>query len=45
MMDINLPDVIAEVEALVDRYEAALSSNDVAALDAPFWQSICQTVP
>ena len=36
-MDINLPDVVAEVEAAFARYEAALTSNDVAALDAIFW--------
>jgi hypothetical protein len=35
-MDIDLPDVIAEVKAAFDRYEAALVANDVAALDALF---------
>ena len=35
-MDINLPDVLAEMEAAFGRYEAALMSNDVAALDALF---------
>ncbi len=38
-MDINLPDVVAEVTAVVDRYEAALVSNDVAVLDTLFWNS------
>ncbi|MEI7713291.1 MAG: oxalurate catabolism protein HpxZ [Rhodospirillales bacterium] len=38
-MDINLPDVEAEVEALHDRYEAALVNNDAAALQALFWNS------
>ena len=35
-MEIDLPDVIAEVRAEFDRYEAALNANDVAALDAIF---------
>jgi hypothetical protein len=35
-MDIDLPDVIAEVTAAFDRYEAALVANDVATLDALF---------
>jgi Protein of unknown function (DUF3225) len=38
-MDINLPDVRAEVEAAFARYEAALVSNDVATLQALFWRS------
>lgn len=36
-MDINLPDVLAEVEAAFARYEEALVGNDVAGLDALFW--------
>lgn len=28
-MDINLPEVLAKVEALVERYELALVGNDV----------------
>jgi hypothetical protein len=35
-MDIDLPDVVAEVRAAFDRYERALVSNDVATLDAIF---------
>jgi hypothetical protein len=38
-MEINLPDVRAEVEAAFARYEAALVSNDVAALQKLFWHS------
>jgi len=37
--DINLPDVLAEVTAMFQRYEQALVGNDVAALDALFWPS------
>ena len=36
-MDINLPDVVAEVRAAFDRYERALNANDVEVLDASFW--------
>jgi Protein of unknown function (DUF3225) len=35
-MEINLPDVVAEVKAAFEAYEKALVSNDVAALDAIF---------
>lgn len=38
-MEINIPDVVAEVRAACTRYEQALVSNDVAALDALFWHS------
>jgi hypothetical protein len=38
-MEINLPDVLAEVGAVFARYEAALVSNDVEALDGFFWPS------
>ncbi len=35
-MDIDLPEVVAEVRAAFDRYETALVSNDVETLDALF---------
>src|SRR5262245_42365257 len=35
-MDIDLPDVVAEVSLAFERYERALSSNDVATLNALF---------
>lgn len=38
-MVIDDPDILAEVTALVDAYETALMSNDVAALDGAFWVS------
>jgi Protein of unknown function (DUF3225) len=38
-MDINLPDVKAEVEAAFASYETALMANDVDALQALFWDS------
>ncbi len=35
-MEMNLPDVVAEVTAVFERYEKALVSNDVETLDALF---------
>ena len=35
-MDIDLPDVVAEVRAAFDRYETAIVTNDVEALGAMF---------
>jgi len=35
-MDVDLPDVVAEVRAAFERYEKALVSNDVATLDELF---------
>jgi hypothetical protein len=37
-MDIDLPEVVAEVRATFERYEQALVSNDVATLDSLFRQ-------
>jgi hypothetical protein len=38
-MEINLPQVLAEVTAAFERYEQALNANDVAVLDDSFWNS------
>ncbi len=38
-MEINRPEILAEVEAAFARYEAALMANDVEALSAIFWDS------
>lgn len=38
-MDVNRPEVLAEVTAQFQRYEAALVTNDVAVLDELFWDS------
>ena len=35
----NIPEVVAEVRALFERYEQALVDKDVAVLDATFWNS------
>jgi hypothetical protein len=35
-MEIDLPEIVAEVQAEFDRYEKALGDNDVATLDAIF---------
>lgn len=39
MLEINIPEVLAEVTAAFQRYEKALVTNDVAVLDELFWQS------
>ena len=38
-MDVNLPDVHAEMTAAFARYETALMANDAATLGAIFWDS------
>ena len=38
-MHINIPEVLAEVDAEFRRYETALNENDIAELDDLFWQS------
>jgi len=35
----NIPEAVAEVRALFERYEQALIDRDVAVLDATFWNS------
>jgi len=35
--EINIPEVVAEVTAAFERYEKALTGNDVAVLDELFW--------
>ena len=39
MMEINIPEVVAEVEKAFARYERALVTNDIAELDGLFWKS------
>ena len=38
-MTVNDPDILAEVTAAFDAYEAALMANDVETLDLLFWAS------
>jgi len=38
-LEINIPDIVREVTAAFQRYEAALNSNDVTTLDELFWDS------
>ena len=42
-MEVDIPEVVAEVTAQFARYEAALTGNDVATLDALFWSG-AQTI-
>ncbi len=39
MLDVNLPEVMAEVEAAFAAYERALVGNDIEGLNALFWDS------
>jgi ketosteroid isomerase-like protein len=39
MLELNIPEVVAEVTEAFTRYERALVTNDVTALDALFWNS------
>jgi hypothetical protein len=36
-MEIDLPEVVAEVKVAYDRYNEAIDSNNVAVLDGTFW--------
>lgn len=35
--DINIPEIIAEVRAAFERYEAALQGNDIPVMEEMFW--------
>jgi hypothetical protein len=37
--EVNIPEIVAEVTLAFERYEQALTSNDVAVLDELFWDS------
>lgn len=39
MHDINLPEILAEVTEVFERYETALQANDADTLDELFWNS------
>ena len=39
MLELNIPEVVAEVTAAFQRYEVALNANDVNVLDELFWKS------
>ncbi len=38
-MNVNIPEILAEVRAAFDRYEQALVKNDTAVLDELFWNA------
>lgn len=38
-LPVNLPHVVAEVRAIFDRYETALTANDVPVLEELFWNA------
>ena len=37
--EINIPEIVAQVTEVHDRYEQALRTNDLAVLDSSFWSS------
>lgn len=39
LAEVDLPEVLAELEAVFERYERALTGNDVEVLDELFWHS------
>src|SRR6185312_135054 len=39
MLDINIPDVVAQLVSAFETYERALINNDIAGLNAMFWDS------
>jgi len=38
-VEINKPSVLAEMQAMLDRYDRALAANDLDALEEMFWRS------
>lgn len=38
-MELNIPEVLAEVTAAFERYERALNANEIGVLDDSFWAS------
>ena len=39
MMEIDIPEVMSELVAMFDRYEEALTGNDIETLNSLFWDS------
>ncbi len=39
MLEVNIPDVVAELTRAFEAYERALVGNDIATLNALFWES------
>ena len=39
MLEVDIPEVVAELTAAFEAYERALTSNDIAALNNLFWDS------
>jgi Protein of unknown function (DUF3225) len=40
-MQVNIPEVVAELVGCFENYERALVSNDIEAVNAMFWDSSC----
>jgi len=39
MLEVNIPEVVAEVQAAFERYNRAVDDNDVAVMNELFWDS------
>ena len=39
MLEVDIPDVLAELEATFEAYERALTGNDIETLNSLFWDS------
>ncbi len=39
MLELNIPQIVAEVQEAIERYERALVENDLDVLDKSFWPS------
>ncbi|MCA3261286.1 MAG: oxalurate catabolism protein HpxZ [Telmatospirillum sp.] len=39
MLELNIPEIVAEVQGAIERYERALVANDLDILDKSFWSS------
>ena len=39
MVEVNIPEVLAELQAAFDAYERALQANDIEGLNELFWES------
>jgi hypothetical protein len=37
--EVDIPEILAEVQAVFDAYEAALTANDIATMDRLFWNA------
>jgi hypothetical protein len=44
VLKVDIPDVLAELEATFEAYERALTGNDIETLNSLFWDSLDRAV-